>query len=193
MAKKTDVLLDMLPDPDPPNDDNENKIEVAHAAEDAKEEIQQETETQTKVKRSKTKVQDDEGSDKFWEIAKYAAVAGVAVLFIEFIINKRRKKKQPDMSEMMMMLMYQTMMIQMQNMQKKSENSLPPQIATDDNTKFSTDWSKWFEENKDKDFVKFGTGKHQTLNKMHVAENWRVRRDLNGKILDVNKVSEYIR
>ena len=73
------------------------------------------------------------------------------------------------------------------------ETKLPPEVVTDDNTKFSTDWAEWYDENKDKQFTKFGSSSSKTLNKMHIAENWKVRRDLNGKILDVSKTSEYIR
>lgn len=190
--KKTDVLLDLLPDPEP-------DIEVAHDIEEKeeKEEIEQ---GPIKVKRSKkTSDEDEDDSSKLWQYAKYAAIAGFAVIIVEIIIARHRRKKTkggPDLQEMMMLMMYQMMMMQMQNMQNQQnhkETTLPPQVATDDGTSFSTDWSEWFEKNKGKEINKFGTSETRILNKMHVAENWRVRRDLNGKILDVNKTNEYIR
>jgi len=178
MPKKTNVLLDLLPDPEP---------EIAHD-EEKKEEIEQETET--KVKRSKKTSDEDQDEDELMKWLKYAAIGGIGIIAFGILLKKTRKRhKEPDMHDLIMLMMYQTMM---QNMQQKNQ-TLPPQIVTDDNTKFSTDWSKWYDENKGKEFTKFGTSSSKTLNKLHIAENWKVRRELNGKILDVAKTNEYIR
>ena len=189
--KKTDVLLDLLPDVEP------DMIEVAHDSEKEKEEKEEIEQGPIKVKRSRKTSEEEDDDSKFWEYVKYGAIAGFAVLIVELIIarhRRNRKGKGPDMQEMMMLMMYQTMMVQMQNIQQQNhKESLPPQIVTDDNTKFNTDWSEWFKENGGKEIKKFGSSKSSVLNKMHVAENWKVRRDLNGKILDVSKTNEYIR
>jgi hypothetical protein len=185
--KKSDILLDLFHDA--------KVIQVAHDVEkEEKEEIKQNTEIKKSKKLDVEK--EDEEQLTIWTLAKYGLVGtGIAFLFYHLFLSKRRRKKQPDMQEMMMLMMYQTMMMQMQQMQEKYGNNgkLPPEIRTDDNTSFSTDWSDWYEKNKNKQFKKFGEGKNVTLNKLHVAENWKVRRDMNGKILDVNKTNEYIR
>lgn len=186
-------MLDLLPDPKP-------DVEIAHQKEE-KEEIEQETET--KVKRSKKTSAAEEGEEddlqsQLINIAKYGLIGtGIAFLVYQIFFNKRKRKKEPDMQELMMMMMYQMMMIQMQHMQKTynthETTTLPPEVVTDDGTKFNTDWSKWYDENKDKEFKEFGTSSSKTLNQLHISENWKVRRDLNGKITDVYKVNEYIR
>ncbi len=186
--KKTDILLDLFHD---------SEVQIAH--DDVKKEEKEEIKQNTEIKKSKKL--DVENEDKeieltVWTLAKYGLLGtGIAFLFYHLFLSKRRKKnKEPDMQEMMTFMMYQTMMMQMQQMQEKYHSEkLPPEIRTDNATSFSTDWSDWYEKNKNKEFTKFNTGKNVTLNKMHVAENWKVRRDLSGKILDVNKTNEYIR
>lgn len=184
--KKTDILLDLF--------HNEHDVQIAHDVEkEEKEEIKQNTE----VKRSKKLdvENEDEGELTLWTLVKYGLIGtGIGFLFYQLFLSKRKKKKEPELQEMMMFMMYQTMMMQMQEMQEKYKHEkLPPEIRTNDETSFSTDWSDWYDKNKDKEFTKFAVGKNVTLNKMHVAEHWKVRRDLNGKILDVNKMNEYIR
>ena len=188
--KKSDPLFDLFGD----NVD----VQVAHneSEEKVKEEKQEIKQGPIEVKTSKkSKESEDNNSEEevIWKIAKYGLI-GTSIVFALYLISKHRKRaKEPDMHEMMMFMMYQSMMQNMQHQQDRG--TLPPQIVTSDNTKFSTDWSDWWEKNKEKEFTKFGSTPSDTkiLNKMHIAENWKVRRDLTGKILDVNKQSEYIR
>jgi hypothetical protein len=191
--KKTDVLLDLLPDPEP-------EVQIAHDSEEKeeKEEIEQGPITVKRSKKSSdTDDEDDDLQSQLVTIAKYGLIGtGIAFLLYQIFFNKKRRKKEPDTHELMMVMLTQMMMMQMQQMQKQMnppEKTLPPEIATDDGTKFSTDWSDWYEENKDKQIKQFGDSKNKILNQMHIAENWKVRRTLNGEILDVSKTNEYIR
>lgn len=188
--KKSDILLDLF------NNKEEEEVQVAH--DEKKEEKEEISQGPIEVKTTKKKVSvDDEDDEVIKKILKYGLIGGSLVFLIYFISKYRKRVKDPDMHDMMMFMMCQTLMQNMQQQQQNKGSSLPPQIVTDDNTKFSTDWSDWYEKNKNKEFAKFGstgTGSDaKVMNKMHVAENWKVRRNLNGKILDVNKTNSYIR
>ena len=185
--KKSDILLDLF---------GKEEVQVAHAESEEKEEVKEEIKQgPIEVKHTKkTSKEEDEDDEAIKKILKYGLIGGSLLFLIYFIGKYRNRVKEPNMHDMMMFMMCQTLM---QNMQGQNKGTLPPQIVTDDNTKFSTDWSDWYEKNKEKEFAKFGstgTGSDaKVMNKMHIAENWKVRRDLNGKILDVGKTNEYIR
>jgi len=185
--KKSDILLDLF----------NKEVQIAHDDKEEKEEVKEEIKQgPIEVKHTKkTSKEEDEDDEVIKKILKYGLIGGSLVFLIYFISKHRKRVKEPDLHDMMMFTLCQTMIQNMQQQQQRG--TLPPQIVTDDNTKFSTDWSDWYEKNKEKEFAKFGstgTGSDaKVMNKMHIAENWKVRRDLNGKILDVGKTNEYIR
>ena len=186
--KKSDILLDLF-------NDSENEVQVAHEKTEEKEE-KEIKQGPVEIKQTKTKAKDEalaDDNELIWKIAKYGLI-GTSIAFALFLIAKHRKRVDgPSMNDMMMFMMYQSMMQNMQQQQNKG--TLPPQIVTSDDTKFSTDWSDWWDKNKEREYTKFGStsSDSKVLNQMHIAENWKVRRNLHGKILDVNKTSEYIR
>lgn len=163
----------------------DDKIEIAHKDEPAKEEKEEESAEYKTI--------------EFWDIIKYAAVA----LGGGFVIHKLlSKQKEPDPNQMlmtMMFLIYQTNMQIMNSLQNRPAQiaaAIPPigpASAVDESKILSEgnrDWIKFFEENKGKILDRDELMK---IDELGVKENWRVERDMKGKVLNVFKLNEYLR
>jgi hypothetical protein len=157
-----------------------------------------EIEVSQKTKKIKRKDDDDEFDIGKNDIIKIIAwvLAGIGGGTLLYTLLKKHKGDTSEILPAMMVLMYQQQLQQMNKGCNGYHCELPPKEVIDGGKKDKDsvpDWAKWYDENKDKAYPIFGKDKKYILNKLHVAENWKVRRDLHGNIIDVNKTNEYIR
>lgn len=189
--------------------DNDNRklsklqfdADIAH--DDPEIEEKEDTEIEVSQKTKKIKRKDDDDGFEFEidrdNIVKIIALAlaGIGGGTILYTLLKKHKNDTSDILPAMMALMYQQQMQQMNKSCNGHHCELPPKEVIDGGSNNKKDdkpdWAKWYEENKDKEYPVFGKDKKYILNKLHVAENWKVRRDLHGNVIDVAKTNEYIR
>ena len=192
---------------DDKDDDNEPEIEE-----------KEDTEIEVSQKTKRIRKKDDEGlaesidKDDVIKIISWILmfVGGGSLLYAFLKRNKGNNNNNVNTSEILtglMVLMYQQSLQQMNGRGCNGHDchavpsELPPKVVIDGGLEKAgnngnvelPDWAKWYERNKDKEYPVFGKDKKYILNKLHVAENWKVRRDVHGHIIDVTKTNEYIR